>query len=170
MSQDVAGVVPDEMERDPSKKPYFLLPGCGLAAYVGVLAMFFVIGMSGLVLWTMTVFSAGDGARLDNLTYGGHVPASVVIPMFEAGLLKPGEVPDLFHTEVFDGSTACAVVGQDIVRVSPTEKARFPIREIKEVKGDDLDVIVVGPQTFTCRFAEGTGGDRFAHILRGESE
>jgi hypothetical protein len=169
MSQDIEPLPALDTRQDPASRPYFILPGCGLAAYVVVLFSFFVIGMTGLALWTLTIFSAEDGARIDNLTYGGHVPAAAVIPMFSAGLLKPGEIPDLFHVEAANGSIACAVVSGDIVRISATEKIRFPLKEIREIQGDEEHIVVVGPQTFACEFALGTGGDRFRRILVGES-
>jgi len=169
MRQDTEALPAPDTRQDPASRPYFILPGCGLAAYVVVLFAFFVIGVTGLGLWTLTIFSAQDGARVDNLTYGGHVPSAVVIPMFTAGLLKPNEIPDLFHVETADGSVACAVVSGDIVRISDSEKIRFPLKEIREVQGDEEHIIVVGPQTFACEFAPGTGGDRFRRILVGES-
>jgi hypothetical protein len=81
--------------------------------------------------------------------------------------LLPNEVPDVFHAETPDGTTVCAIASGELIRLSPTEHIRFPLSAVKEVQGDDQNVIIVGPQTVTCFFYPGTGEDRFRRMLGG---
>lgn len=141
------------------------MPGCGLAAYVVLLFLVFCVGVTGLTLWTMSIMKAGDNVGFSQLTYGGNVSPEVLAPLRVAGLLKEDEVPDVYHMETIDAGVVCAVANGDFIRLSPTEKLRFPLSEIREIQGDEEEVIVVGPQTVRCFFYPDTGGDRFRRIL-----
>jgi hypothetical protein len=135
----------------------------------------FLLGLTGLFFWTWTVLEANKGAAFGQLVYGGSVSPGMLVPMQQAGVLAVWEVPDVYHAEDLGGESACAIVGREFLRVSPTEKVRFKLEEIKEVRSVEgpslwpisvtVGVEVVGPVTVTCWFAEGTGEDRLLRIL-----
>ncbi len=149
----------------PRPRAYDILPGCGLAAYAMLLLFVFCVGVAGLTLWTLSIMKAGDNVGFSQLTYGGNVSPDVLVPLHKAGLLKEGEIPDVYHMETPDAQVVCAVANGDFIRLSPTEKLRFPLSEIREIQGDEEEVIVVAGQTVRCFFYPDTGGDRFRRIL-----
>lgn len=148
------------------KHPYNILPGCGIAAYVGVLGGIFLLGATGLFFWTWTILQAGDGADPLNVTYGGTTQPFLMEPMRAAGLLGPEEVPDVFHPESYDGTTACAISGGALLRLSPSGIETLPLAAITSVEGDESRVVAHGTPTVTCYFQPGEGGDRFLRILQ----
>jgi hypothetical protein len=153
------------VEDAPKPRPYDVLPGCGLAAYSFILLSGFGLGITGLVLWTWTTIAASQNAGFSMLTYGGSASPELLLPLNGSGLLLPNEVPDVFHAETPDGTSVCAVASGEIIRLSPTEHIRFPLSSIQEVKGEEGDVEIVGPQTIHCYFYPDTGEDRFRRML-----
>lgn len=158
------------MEEVQKLRPYDTLPGCGLAAYVLILLCGLAVGLTGLTLWTLSVLSASQQTGFSQLTYGGSASPELLIALTQSGLLLPNEIPDVFHAETPDGSTVCAIASGEIIRLSPTEHIRFPLKAIQKVEGDELNVVIVGPQTFTCAFYPGTGEDRFRRMLVGPTK
>lgn len=160
-SDRIAGAIPPMQER-----PYYALPGCGLAAYVLVLGGFFMLGMTGVGLWALTVVDASSGASPNRLVFGGSAPPYLLQPLRDAGLIGETEIPDVFHPETLDGSTACAVSRGVLLRIGPEGASRLDLDEVTEVSGTELTVVVEGPTTITCNFGPGEGGDRFLRMLK----
>lgn len=142
------------------------LPGCGFALYAVILFVFFVLGVLGISMSTLTILDASKHTSPFNLTYGGNVEPVLLLPMTRAGLLVEGEVPDAFHAETITGDSACAIKGGDFLRISPEGPLRMPLSSITAVEETKEGVRVVGASTVFCAFMEGEGGDRFARMLR----
>lgn len=141
------------------------MPGCGFALYAGILFGFFVLGVFGIGMSTLTIFDASKNSSPFNLTYGGNVEPVLLVPMQRAGLLTEGEVPDAFHTETITGDVACAVRGAELLRLSADGAVRIPLASIRAVEETTEGVRVIGASTVFCAFLEGEGGDRFARML-----
>lgn len=139
-------------------------PGCGLAGFSMLLLGLFCIGITGVTVATYSVFVGANALSPTRLSYGGVVDPSMLEPMRAAGLLGETELPDAFHSENVDGTSACAISHGTLLRVGPTDQ--MPLAEIRSVGGDALRVEAVGDgKTIVCTFGEGDGGDRFARML-----
>ena len=146
------------------------MPGLGFAFYVLLLLGIFVAGVTGIAVATSSVFWAGDGANPYVLTYGGNVEPVLLAPMRGAGLFGPDEVPDAFHAEDLSGATACALRGDQFLRLGPEGASSFPLASLTRVEAVPEGVHVVGDGVggsadILCRFATGEGGDRFLRML-----
>lgn len=163
MPQDrppIPGAPSLEERRVPPEK----VPGCGLAAFAMLLLVQFTIGVIGVSIATYGVFTSGEALSPMRLSYGGMVDVRMLRPLRAAGLLGPDELPDAYHAENVDGSSACAISQGRLIRVGPNDE--MPVAEIREVRGDALRVEAVGEgRSVVCTFGEDEGGDRFARML-----
>lgn len=141
------------------------IPGCGFALYVVILLVFFILGVVGISMSTLTIFDASKNADPYRLTYGGNVEPALLTPMRNAGLLGPDEVPDAFHAENLMGDVACAIKGTELLRLDAGGPVRFPLASITAVEPTEAGVRVVGAQTVFCAFGPGEGADRFTRML-----
>ncbi len=142
------------------------IPGCGFALYAGILFVFFVLGVFGVTMSTLTIFDASRNSSPFNLAYGGSVEPALLLPMRAAGLLGEGEVPDAFHAESLAGDVACAIRGEELLRLGPEGPTRLPLASITAVEESKEGVRVTGASVIFCAFQEGEGGDRFARMLQ----
>ena len=136
------------------------LPGCGVALYSGLLLVFFLLGVAGIVLASMTVFSAGSGASPYVLTYGGNVEPALLEPMRSAGLLGADEVPDAFHAEDLFGTTACALLGDRFLRVGPDGAFTLPLAALTASEVEDGVQVTGDGRAVLCQFHPEEGADR----------
>jgi hypothetical protein len=143
------------------------LPGCGIAAFVGVLFTIFSLGVTGIVFSWYSMLTSGGELAPQNLSYGGVIDARMLRPMRDAGLLGPQEIPDAFHAENVSGSAACAVSSGKVLRLSPEAGAQsIPLAAITRVEGTDLLVTVASAEaTIACPFKPGEGADRLKVML-----
>lgn len=161
---------PDEAP-DEAPSPHQLarirqaMPGCGLAAYLLILLTIATAGVAGMSIALWSLISGSETNSPFNLAYGGMVEPSLLAPMREAGALGPEEVPEAFHTETLDGSTACALSGGQLIRLEEGKVTRLALREIAKVEDRPDGVLVQGPVEIFCHFAAGEGGDRFGRMV-----
>lgn len=151
----------------PEAEPPQRLPGCGLAAYVCLLLLIGSAGVIGLSISWYSLVAGGQELSPLRSSYGGVVDPAVLAPLRAAGLIAPGEVPDVFHAERFDGEAACAISGKQLVRLSAEHGPQtLPLAEITEVSGTEATVTAVGARlTITCPFGSGEGGGSFKAML-----
>lgn len=158
-----------EMEKRAS------LPGCGLGAYALLLLGLGMTGVLGMVMATLALLQ-GEGSGPSDLLAGVSVPAWRLAPLVKSGALKPGEVPTAFHDESvsLDGSRACALLPDAVVRVEDGKGTRLLYSQISDQHADTLpdgsyNVAFTSPDgTLACRFGQGEGGERFARQVNAE--
>ncbi len=141
------------------------IPGCGLAAFVGVLFMIFAIGVSGVVFSTCSILRSGEALSPRRLSYGGMVDPGMLSPLREAGLIGPDEVPDAYHAENDAGTAACAISGGEVMHLGPEGAVEMPISSITAVTGSDTEVVIQGDTSIVCHFGADEGGARFRRML-----
>lgn len=154
---------PPPVDAPPSER----LPGCGLAAYVGLLLTIGSAGVIGLSFSWYSVVAGGDQLSPTRSSYGGVVDPAVLRPLRESGLLGETEIPDVFHAERLDGAAACAIVGDRLVRISAEHGAQqLRFDEILELTGSEAEVVATGTTaTIACVFGPGEGGGSFKAML-----
>ena len=146
--------------------PQQRLPGCGLAAYAGLLLFIASAGAIGVTVSWYSLITGSEALAPTRMAYGGVVDPAVLSPMREAGLLASGELPDAFHAEVPDGSSACAISGSKVLRLSRREGAQsLHLAGIRGIEGDPEGVTVRGEPTIRCPFRPGEGGESFKRML-----
>lgn len=147
----------------PPDHPHQTLPGCGLAAYAGLLMLIASVGAVMMVFSYYSLLSSGSALSPMRTSYGGVVDPRVLQPMRDAGLIGPTELPDAFHAESYDGDEACAISKDVLLRLSDADGAqRLPLRELEAVSGSDTEVIAVGAGvTIRCQFRPGEGAGSF---------
>ncbi|MFZ5477737.1 MAG: hypothetical protein ACOZNI_13260 [Myxococcota bacterium] len=142
------------------------LPGCGLAAFAGLLLVIFTIGVIGVSVSTYSVFTAGEQLSPQLLSYGGVVDPSLLGPMRDAGLLGKDEIPDAFHAETLDGTSACALSAGKLLRLEEGVGSTLSLDTVTDVREEADGVVVVGASTVRCAFRPDEGAERFARMIR----
>jgi hypothetical protein len=147
--------------------PQERLPGCGLAAYAGILLFIGGAGAVGLTFSWYTLVTGSEALAPTRLSYGGVVDPAVLAPMRAAGLLGADEVADAFHAELPDGSSACAIVNGKVVRLSAEGKQSVDLAGKPTIGGSGAAVSIAGAEgTVVCPFREGEGGEAFLRMLQ----
>lgn len=143
------------------------LPGCGMAAWVMLLGVFFLIGLTGVLVSTYSLFTAGTQLSPMRLSHGGVIDARMLKPMRAAGLLGPEEIPDAYHAENLAGTAACAISEGRLLRLSEESGPQVVrLTTITDVTGDETQVTVrSGDATITCPFNPGEGAESFKSML-----
>jgi len=143
--------------------------GCGLAAYGMLLLLLFSLGLVGMALSTWNLLSSAGSTSPFELVSGSEVDEWRLLPMREAGLLAPGELPAAWHDESADmsGSTACALTAREVLRVEEGVGRRLAFDQVAKVElltGAAGEVVVMEARQGTgigCRFRQDEGGGRF---------
>lgn len=149
-----------------ARRPARGLPGCGLAAFVAILAMFFCVGVAGHGVSIWAVVDSADALRSSKLVYGGNVDPRTLVPMRDAGGIGQDEVPDAFHAETMDGTRACALSAGKVIRIEAGEVSVLPVAEVQRVVEADGTVTLHGATTsIVCPFGPDEGGERFARSI-----
>ena len=158
------------MDDAPETSPP-VLPGLGLAAYVVLLALICVVGVTGLSVSWYSLVVGGQSLAPNRVSYGGVVDPAMLRPLREAELLGPTELPDAFHAENALGTEACAIVGERVVRLSVADGAQMvAFADIVEVAGGGDGVRVRSASTtLNCAFRAGEGGGSFRKMLEHRS-
>lgn len=141
------------------------MPGCGLAAYLVILLTIATAGVVGMSIALWSLIAGSETSSPYNLAYGGMVDPAVLEPMREAGGLGPEEIPEAFHMETLDGSSACALSGGQLIRLERGTVTRLSLREVQKVEDRPDGVSVKGPIEIFCPFSAGEGGDRFRRMV-----
>lgn len=161
------------------------MPGCGLAAYLGLLLSIMTLGGTMMLMSGLTIFSSSNAARQTRLMYGGDAEPYLLNPLHSVGLLQAGEVPDVFHAEDWTGMNVCALTRTEILRLGPDGSFRLALLKVDDVTESVDGVRITGPWAATptdlagrpqtavlteilCAFEANDGADRFARMLRAE--
>ena len=159
-------------QADPEAHPSENMPGCGLAAYGGLLILFFIIGIIGMISSTASMMQATYTRPPFSLSPGNQVEVWRLQPMRDAKLLKLTEVPDWYHDEGSDGTQACALSSQSLLRLENGEGWKVPYSAMASVDSFRQDDTMVSVITTTdgekihCLFLPGEGVERFSRILK----
>lgn len=157
------------------------LPGCGFAAYAGILVVFGMLGLVGMGSATLSMLQAADEVGPAKLIPGGQVAVWQMAPMRKAKVVEMTEVPLAWHDEsaMRDGTTACALMDDRLVRVADGAGATLAYAAISEIEEQEQErggITVVARGTgpdggvveVPCTFAFEEGGDKMARQLRSE--
>jgi hypothetical protein len=157
------------------------LPGCGFAAYAVLLVIFGIIGMVGMGSATLSMLQAAEEVGPAKLMPGGQVAVWQMSPMRKAKVVGLTEVPLAWHDEspLRDGTTACALMDDRLVRVQDGRGWTIAYAAIEEIEEQELErgghrVIAKGtdpdgaPVEVPCDFAFQEGGDKMGRQLRSE--
>ncbi len=150
--------------------------GCGLAAYGMLLLLLFSLGLVGIAMSTWNMLSTAGSTSPFELLSGSEVQEWRLLPMREAGLLAPGELPAAWHDESADmsGSTACALTASEVLRVEEGVGKRLAFDQIAKVellRGAAGEVVVMEARQgegVGCRFRPDEGGNRFLRQIQVE--
>jgi hypothetical protein len=151
------------------------VPGCGFVAYSVLLLAFFALGLAGMISSSLTLIQANSGASPSPLLPGSQVAVWQLQPMRDVGLLQLTEVPGAWHDEAGDGTTACAMTVDAVVRVADGQGQRMAYVDVGAlaVHTAPLDIAVELTDrdgvSLTCHFRPEEGGDRFARMVAGEA-
>jgi hypothetical protein len=111
------------------------MPGCGLGAYVVLLAVICVLGMSGLAISSYSLLKYSQ-APASPLVPGSQVPVNRLAPLRKAGVLGVTDVPPAWHDESLgrDGTTVCVLMPEDLVRLENETLTRIRYDELATVQ------------------------------------
>ena len=157
------------------------LPGCGFAAYAGLLAIFAVLGLTGMGSATLSMLQAAEEVGPAKLMPGGQVAVWQMSPMRKAKVVGLTEVPLAWHDEspLRDGSTACALMEDRLVRVADGVGSTLAYSAIEQITESELErgghrVTAHGTAPggeaveIPCDFAFEEGGEKMGRQLRTE--
>lgn len=143
------------------------MPGCGIASYGCLLLVFFVLGIVGLVVSSMSLVQTSLSRPPFSFVSGRQVEVWRLQPMRDAGLLQLTEIPEWYHDESSDGTQACALQPDALLRVHNGDAWRVPYSDMiisKSIRDQDIMVGIVelqGGDSIHCLFAPGEGVERF---------
>lgn len=174
--------LPVEPSRKDAATIHRTMPGCGLAAYLGVLLTIMTLGGTAMLMSGLTIVSSSQAARPTRLMYGGDVEPYLLTGLRTVGMLQPGQVPDAFHAEDWSGMSVCALTSTDVLRLGSEGAFTLPIAAVGSVKEVAGGVQIDGPwqptavglngrpqtastATVLCAFEPNDGGDRFVTML-----
>ena len=157
------------------------LPGCGLAAYAGLLMVLCVVGMAGMAGGFIGVLFQDNKKGDLPLQPGTQTAVWALAPLRDAKLLRIDEIPLAYHAERSDASVACALLADRLVRVEDGRPYTLPYTSIREVTAEGRESTGVtvtahgtplegGEDTVTCIFQANEGGNKFDRQLRSEAK
>ena len=92
--------------------------------------------------------------------------------MRDVGLLELTEMPLHYHDESADGTQACALTAEAVLRIEDGDGWKIPYTAIEKVKQTREDgdlfakITTVDQQEFRCYFEPGEGVERFVIYAR----
>lgn len=146
-------------------------PGCALIGLPALLAplVLFLVGLTGVSLSTLSLFSAGEQLTPQRLSYGGVVDSRMLQPMRDAGAIGAEEIPDAYHSENVIGTAACAISTGRVIRLEGGVFKAIPLTEISKVEGTETSVTIQSDTSnvsLVCPFGVDEGADRFLRMLQ----
>ena len=169
----------DEPENPPPEQldniephPVYDAPGCGLASYSCILLIFFLIGFVGITFSTFALIQSAFQRTPFSLVPGNQVKVWRLQPMRDVGLLELTEMPLHYHDESPDGTQACALTAEAVLRIEDGDGWKIPYTAIEKVKQTREDgdlfakITTVDQQEFRCYFEPGEGVERFVIYAR----
>jgi len=167
----------DQHTANTEAHPLDGVPGCGVAAYGILLIIFFLVGVTGMVLSSAALMQAGSVQKPSRLLAGSNVAVWRLQPMRDAGVLALVEVPAVWHDEsaAADGTEACAMTDDALVRVEGTlgyELAYENVERVESIQEGEITVVEAhhtDGSTLRCFFRKDEGGDKMARMVRSEA-
>ncbi|MBM75873.1 MAG: hypothetical protein CMK59_10775 [Proteobacteria bacterium] len=148
------------------------LPGLGLAGYSCLLLVGFLIGFAGILGSTLAILQSSFQRDPFSLVPGNQVPAWRLQPMRDAKLLGYTDVPIHYHDETSNGTKACAIVSDAVLRLDGGDTWKIPFTAIDGAKtireGSQMVGVVATKdgETLPCFFESGEGVERFVIHVR----
>ncbi len=156
---------------DNTEHPVYDAPGCGLAGYSCLLVSFFLLGLLGIISSTLSILQSSFEEQPFATVPGNQVKVWRLQPMRDAQLLALTEIPLQYHDESQDGTTACAMTSEALLRLDNGQGWRIPYQDIKGVRSiyeGSRNVAVIetnSGETLPCFFRPNEGMERFTHSL-----
>jgi hypothetical protein len=153
------------------------MPGCGLGAYVALLAVICALGMSGLAISSYSLLKYSQ-APASPLVPGSQVPVNRLAPLRKAGVLGLTDVPPAWHDESpsRNGTVVCALMPEDLVRLEGETLTRIRYEDLatvtldgKESTGGAVVAKAEDGREIRCTFGVEEGVTRFDRQLRAEA-
>ena len=162
---------------DTEAHPLDNVPGCGVAAYGILLIIFFLVGVTGMVLSSAALMQSRGASGPSRLLAGGNVAVWRLQPMRDAQILDLTEVPAVWHDESAsgDGTEACALTEDALVRVEDEQGFEVYYADIARVdlieEGDFVivETITKEQSALRCFFRKDESGDKMARMIRSEA-
>ncbi|MEC7984167.1 MAG: hypothetical protein VX278_03325 [Myxococcota bacterium] len=151
--------------------PVYDAPGCGVAGYSCLLLGFFLIGIIGIVSSSLSILQTSFETKPFATIPGNQVKVWRLQPMRDAKLLSLTEVPLHYHDESQDGTKACAMSEDALLRLDNGKGWRIPYTDIKEIRAvyeSKRHVAVIetaSGETLPCFFRPTEGMERFKYYL-----
>ena len=161
----------EEEEVHQVEHPIFNAPGCGLASYSCLLLCFFLIGIMGMFSSLASIIFSEYTPEPFSLVSGDRVAVWRLQPLRDAKLLKLTEVPLYYHDESQNGTKACAMTKEYVIRLDGSDTWKIPYTDIesnKLVYEKKQVVSVMKTKTgelLPCFFAPTEGAERFRRYL-----
>ena len=166
---------------DLSEHPVYGAPGCGLASYSCLLLLFFLVGVAGLIISSMALIQGQLVTKSYYVKPGHQVQPRRLKAMWEAKVIKMEEIPILYHDESNNGSIACALMENGIVRVDDDQAWKIEYDQLidalseKDGYGTIVRAITKDQEQLPCHFEQSEGQGIFlaelkAQIKRASSE
>jgi len=155
----------------PEEHPSENLPGLGLASYGCLLGIFFFVGLFGLLSSSLSLFQSQFTREPFSFSPGDQVKVWRLQPMRDAKLLSLTEVPDWYHDESSNGTQACAMSSNSLLRLENGVGWKIPYSDIASVsseRGERLKVAIItmkNDEQIFCFFEPGEGVERFTRVL-----
>ena len=157
------------------------LPGCGLAAYAGLLMVLCIVGMAGMAGGFIGVLFQEDTKGPLPLQPGTQTAVWALAPLRNAKLIRIDEIPLAYHAEQSDASVACALLEDRLVKVDGERSFTLPYASIREVTADGQEAVGVtvtahgtplegGVDAVACIFQPMEGGEKFDRQLKSEAK
>ena len=159
---------------EASEHPVYSAPGCGLASYSCLLLLFFLVGVGGL---TVSSLALVQGQLVDKSYYvkpGHQVQPRRLKAMWNAKVITIEDVPILYHDESNDGSTACALMQDSIVRVDEDKAWKIPYDKLidgvseRDGRKTIIRAITNDEEQLPCYFDQSEGEAIFLTELRAQ--
>ena len=153
------------------KHPVYDAPGCGLASYSCLLLAFFFLGIIGMLSSTLSILQTSFEEKPFAVVPGNQVKVWRLQPMRGANLLTLTEVPLQYHDESQDGTKACALSKDALLRLDDGQGWRIPYKDIKDVRSvyeaqKHIAVVeTISGETLPCFFRPTEGMERFTRYL-----
>ena len=164
--------MPSTPPTTPEPHPVYDAPGCGIAGYTCLLFIFFSIGMFGIIMSSIGLFSGLTEKRPFYASPGRQVEVWRLQPMRDAKLLSLTEIPVLYHDESRDGTKACALTDKAVLRLANGEGWKIPYSSVADLqrKADGKQrvalIVTKDKEELPCFFEPAEGVDKFMMELR----
>lgn len=152
------------------------MPGCGLASYGCLLFSFFLVGLIGLAMSSLSLVQSTFQRDPFSFSPGNQVKVWRLQPMRDAKLLELTEIPEWYHDESSNGTKACALSATSLLRLDGNNAWKIDYDKLESVDGHQEDSVEVATiftfdgEQIHCFFEQGEGVERFTRVLKRKIE